>query len=237
MIQSIRLGRCLWLALFTLLSGAALLAETLYQIPVEHNHRSGECQGTLIIRDDKIVFESRNQGCGRVIHYENIDKLEFDRAHEFHLFFSDSQHGKGQKYVLKFKNDQPVNKEAVDYILFRMGKGGDPRGAGQPARTELSFPYRFAVELDLNGSNCRGHLVLREDKIIFENNTGECADRAFVRDWDSLMEYRRLSGNEFMLIFYKYGASTPDETTRLRFFATGGDIPPEVHRYLIGRNR
>ena len=213
---------------------APALAETLYQIKVEHNHRSGECQGTLIVRDDKVIFESKNVGCGRIWEYANIERIVFDSTWEFHVFFSDTVHGKGQKYVLKFRDDNPDNRAAIGYIQGRMG----PRAmapAGQPAEP-VELPYRLKVELDLNGPNCMGTLVLREDKIVFETGAAKCADRAFVKEWDSLKEYRRLDDRQFLLIFYKYGRSAPDEITELRFWAQG-PVPQEVHRMLAEGGR
>jgi len=75
--------------------------------------------------------------------------------------------------------------------------------------------------------------VLREDKIIFETATGQCADRAFVKEWNVLKEYNRVKNSEFILVFFKYGRSAPEKTTRLRFFTKKGPIPPEVHRFLL----
>lgn len=210
------------------------LGETLFQIPVEHNHSNGECQGTLVVRDDKVIFESRTvAGDGRIWEYGAIDRIFVKSEWEFHVYFSDREHGKGQKYVMKFRNSRPENQEALDYILGRVGRGD--AGARQDGEWGFDLPYRLGVELDLNGNNCMGTLVLREDKFLFETGAVACSDRAFVREWDALKEYRRIKDNEFMLVLYKYGPSSPRETTRLRFWSKGGPVPDGVDRFLSDR--
>lgn len=229
-----------FLLLTILISGAAGLAaaDTLYRIPVEHNHRQGECQGMLIVRDDKVVFESSHPGCGRVMEYAGIRRIETKHGYEFDVYFADAANGKDQKYVLKFKNDQPENQAALDYIRQHMGSGAPaPAGVETGGSEPMTLPYRFGVELDLNGSNCNGTLILREDKILFETGAVQCGDRAFAREWDTLKEYRRVGDTEFMLIFYKYGRTSPDKTTTLRFWSKKGPIPPDVERMLQERAR
>jgi hypothetical protein len=231
-ITSLRLA--VLLVLFAAALAAPALAETLYQIKVEHNHRQGECQGTLIVRDDKVIFESRNADCSRVWEYGAIERIDFKSAWEFHVFFSDSVHGKDQKYVMKFRDDNPDNKAAIGYIQGRMGPNAMVPASQVAGNAEL--PYRLKVELDLNGPNCMGTLVLSEDKIVFETGAAKCADRAFVREWGSLKEYRRLDDLQFLLVFYKYGRSAPKEVTELRFWAQEA-IPQEVHRMLVEGGR
>jgi hypothetical protein len=223
--------------LLLILAGGWALAETLYRIPVEHNHRVGECQGNLIVRDDKVIFESRTVvGDSRVWEYPDIERIEIKNGYELHITFTDQEHGKGQKYVLKFKNDSPDNQAALDYILRRM-RGGPELMGGGPTGENLELPYRMDVELDLNGNNCMGTLWLRADKIVFETGSAKCADRAFVKEWEALKSYRRLSETEFLLVFYKYGSSAPTKITELRFWAKHGGVPPEVDRFLAGRAR
>lgn len=217
-------------------AGGWLLAETLYTIPMEHNHRVGECQGNLIVRDDKVIFESRTTvGDSRVWEYSALEKVEIKNTYELHIYFADKEHGHGQKYVIKFKNDSPDNQAALQYILQRMGRVDAPQGGG-PTGSELELPYKLDVELDLNANNCMGTLWLRTDKIVFETGSAKCADRAWVREWGSLKSYRRVSATEFLLVFYKYGSSAPDKITQLRFFARS-TLPPEVDRFLASRGR
>lgn len=219
-----------------LLPAPAVLAEILYQIPVEHNHTKGECQGNLIVRDDKVIFESRtNFSDSRVLEYGSIERIYVKHAHEFHVFFADREHGKHQKYVFKFRSDNPDNRAALDYILGRIGQRAPDNAPYEP--TGSGEPIRFGVELDLNGSNCHGTLVLREDKIVFETSgAGICADRAFIKDWDALKEFRSVSSTEFLLVFYKYGPSSHD-VTRLRFWSKGGPMPEEAYHLLMDRQR
>lgn len=202
-------------------------AEELYRIKMEHNHRKGECQGVLIVRDDKVIFESRNPGCGRIIEYGGIKKIESKQGYEIHLYFSDREHGENQKYVLKFKSDDPDNQAALQYLLRRAGRP-EPVSGG----SELELPARIPVELDVNGNNCMGTLVLQEEKIVFETGSALCADRAFVREWDALKSYQRVKANEFLLIFYKYGRSAPGETTTFRFWNKNGPLPAEVEEAI-----
>jgi len=91
------------------------------------------------------------------------------------------------------------------------------------------------VELDLNGPNCVGTLVIREDKLLFETGSVKCSDRAFVREWATLKSYQRVNSGEFLLVFYKYGSTAPDKITRLRFYTRKGPIPPQVDQYLRSR--
>ena len=227
-----------WAVAAVLMAGCWAGAEVLYRIPVEHNHRSGECQGFLIVRDDKVLFESKTApGDDRIIEYGAIDRLDVRSDYEFHLYFSDQQHGKGQKYVFKFTDDDPDNRKALKYIRENMGE----RVAGPMQETDgeghIELPYRLGVELDLNGNNCMGYLVLREDKLIFETMAVDCSNRAFIHEWDDLKSYERVDPDEFLLTFYKYGRSAPGKVTTVRFWSKGGDIPPEVHRFLKKRAR
>jgi len=230
--DSIKQIALLSLLLFVLVG--ATQADVIWKIPVEHNKTIGETQGYLIIRDDKVVFDSREPGDGRVIEYANITKVNVKKnGYEFHIHFVNARSGKKEKYVFKFKNDRPENQEVLHYIRQRMGQPPPPSGAEPRVEEPFALPYRLRVELDLNGPNCMGTLVLREDKVIFETATGQCADRAFVKEWNVLKEYNRVKNSEFILVFFKYGRSAPEKTTRLRFFTKKGPIPPEVHRFLL----
>ncbi|MBP7864315.1 MAG: hypothetical protein KA419_00085 [Acidobacteria bacterium] len=230
--------RILLLAATLLAVGTWSQAETLYRIEVEHNHRSGECRGYLVVRDDKVLFESRTSpGCDRIIEYGAIDRVDVRSAYEFHLYFSDQQHGKGQKYVLKFAADDEDNRKALKYIREHAGDRVEAPMQDTDDEGHIELPYRLGVELDLNGNNCNGYLVLREDKIIFETGAVDCSNRAFIHTWSDLRAYDRVDPDEFTLTFYKYGHSAPGKVTTVRFWSKGGDIPDEVHRFLRKRAR
>lgn len=227
-----------WLGIVLILAvgSGPLMAEVLWRIPVEHNHRKGECRGTMTVRDDKVIFESRNVGCDRVWEYANLKRIDIKpNGYEFHVYFKNNRTGADEKYVLKFRHESPDNEEALAYIRGRMHGAGVSREEG-PAPTADGFPYRLRVELDVNGPDCNGTLVLRDDKIIFETGSAACADRAFVREWDTLKSYTRVKPNEFLLVFYKYGRSAPDKVTRLRFRTMGAPVPSEIERVLHARS-
>jgi len=206
-------------------------ADVVYKIPVEHNHRVGECQGTLIVRTDKVIFESRNRDCSRVWNWDDFIKIKIrDNGYIFDVYFHDRTHGnKKTKYVMKFTSANPENKHALDYILSHMNSSSS--SGHSYSQSENHLPFRLDVSLDLNGPDCDGTLVFRKDQIIFETS-GSCADRAFVRAWGKLKGYRRVKSNEFLLVFYKYGRSAPNKVVKLRFRTRGGTIPPEIH-YLL----
>ena len=216
-------------------------ADVLWRIPVEHNLVRGESRGVMIVRDDKLIFETRNVGAmdSQVWEYGSIRKVELkSNGYEFHIFFTELRTGKEKKYVMKFVDDNSQNREALAYIRSRIG-GRSPASltAGADEAPPLDLPYRLRVELDLNGPDCVGVLVLREDKLLFEAGAVGCADRAFVREWHTLKSYRRVKPNEFLVVFYKYGPSAPGKVTQLRFRTVDGRIPPEVEEYLRSQAR
>jgi len=153
--DSIKQIALLSLLLFVLVG--ATQADVIWKIPVEHNKTIGETQGYLIIRDDKVVFDSREPGDGRVIEYANITKVNVKKnGYEFHIHFVNARSGKKEKYVFKFKNDRPENQEVLHYIRQRMGQPPPPSGAEPRVEEPFALPYRLRVELDLNGPNCMG---------------------------------------------------------------------------------
>ncbi|MBN2430292.1 MAG: hypothetical protein JXQ27_02400 [Acidobacteria bacterium] len=213
-------------------------ADVLWKVPIERNLTIGETRGDLIVRDDKMIFESVKRGDDRVIEYDNILELDVKPSgYEFHLHFINSANGKKEKYVLKFTNDRPENRDILEYIRRRMVAPAVESGQDYATGEPVDFPFRIAVELDLNGNNCIGTLVVREDKIIFETVGGRCANRAFVRDWEEFKSYSRVKPDEFLLVFYKYGSTAPDKITRVRFFTRQGPLPTAVHQYFSNRNR
>jgi|GEM_PF-1193995 len=213
-------------------------ADVLWKVPIERNLTIGETRGDLIVRDDKMIFESVKRGDDRVIEYDNILELDVKpNGYEFHLHFINSANGKKEKYVFRFTKDRPENRDILDYIRRRMTAPSAGSGQDYAPGEAVDFPFRIPVELDLNGNNCNGTLVVREDKIIFETVGGRCANRAFVHDWEEFKSYSRVKPDEFLLVFYKYGRSAPDKITRVRFFTRQGPLPAAVHQYFSNRNR
>ena len=93
------------------------------EIPAKHLHSIGGCEGSLIIREDALLFATDNTGDARTWHYTDIKRIERNGPYRFAIYtYEDQATQLGRDKVFRFELKQPMDQATYDSIRSRMNR-------------------------------------------------------------------------------------------------------------------
>jgi len=149
-----------WLTLAALSAHAAP-----YSFRVKHAHSVGGCEGTLLIGESEIRYDTDERADARIWRYTQVKKVERKGARNLviHTFEDQAlQLGRDKAFEFHFL-DAMVSDEVFNFVFVRVGQPGNRPASAPPAggRYEIAAKHEHAF------GGCHGTLKITDSYIEF----------------------------------------------------------------------
>ena len=92
-----------------------------YELPVRHRHRFGECQGTLKVYADRVIYQSDKQDNSRYWRWTDIQSISRTGPYQFGVTTYEPEFG-GPSKTYNFDLKEQMDEKVYDYLWTRVYK-------------------------------------------------------------------------------------------------------------------
>jgi hypothetical protein len=110
-----------------------------YELPVRHRHRFGECQGTLKVYADRVIYQSDKQDNSRYWRWTDIQSISRTGPYQFGVTTYEPEFG-GPSKTFNFDLKEQMDEKVYDYLWTRVYKVRLPASANENRLAGRSQP-------------------------------------------------------------------------------------------------